>query len=160
MSNGSRLSILNEFKHRWCDKPANGHQLEWNGKLGFVRFNEDGGLVHQTMPAHSQHRQDPRERNAPMQQNSSLMDAWTKQTTEAIAKWRRANPNSHQIVIDHESRRWRCTACGIHGFKVISTDTTRATQGSYTAFFNKTVATACTRHQPCEAITFAPATRA
>ena len=72
-----------DLQERWCTKPIKGHQLEWNGKLGFVRFHEDGGLVHQTMPAHSQHRQDPRERNAPMQQNSSLMDAWTKQTTEA-----------------------------------------------------------------------------
>ena len=36
---------LDSFKERWCSKPIKGHQLEWNGTLGVVRFHEDEGLV-------------------------------------------------------------------------------------------------------------------
>ena len=35
-----------DFRQRWCDKPMNGHRLEWNRKLGVHRFHEDEGLVH------------------------------------------------------------------------------------------------------------------
>ena len=126
-----RLAVL---ERSWLSSVSNDQSIKiW--ELAIVRFDDDEGLVtcklcKQSWPTVNIAK-NPGKETLLCTGTSTHIDDWTEQTTKALAQWNKGNPNSHRLAIDHARHRWTCTRCGIHGFKVISTDTTRKTKGKY-----------------------------